>query len=639
MRKVLFVLAFLISSVFAESQVAAIPGYCTLGASQAMLSGMNSTNYQQGIVPFCTVTVYLTGTITPATIYATSTLTPLSNPFTASNLGYWQFYASSASGYDVVLSGGIAPNSYTNPVTITDAGGVGLASSIFSTSNNWTALQNFNAGLTAQSVNGVINAAFSSGGTVAAQLTAAIASCASTSCPYVYVPSSMGPGWWTPPIPNNVSVWDYRTGVLQIFTGANNANGGSVGLAVYANAQIGVSFPPVNPPANNPVAIYAEISSASGGNTIEAMNPLTNVVAGKDASSVTLEADNGNQGSDVSDPWAINHKIGVQATTGGTVPSTAAFFADSSGTGGVAGWHYGFMADVILGTQFTSSNRRAVVTSSAITANASAQSVPLTYATQITGGTYMSVDSGANHEDVKVVSSTIVPATVTAIFAKNHTIGIGMSFYSGQYGMAYPNQIFQVSPLLLCSIADYYTTGTPSTCNMAVKDVGGTIQYPMTFNSSNQTVYADLGGGWSWQSETGTVYASLTNGTFTATNPTLKAASGTYAVLSAYDNAGVFQGALDAIPAASSPVPAWPVSSVVLEGQNGNTVVSSTGATGVIKITPNRVDVMDLTSTSITFGLESPYATYLACYTTGGKQGHCTTPPSGTPPTCGCSTP
>lgn len=32
-------------------------------------------------------------------------------------------------------------------------------------------------------------------------------------------------------------------------------------------------------------------------------------------------------------------------------------------------------------------------------------------------------------------------------------------------------------------------------------------------------------------------------------------------------------------------------------------------------------------------------ATYLACYATGGLLGHCATPPSGTPPTCGCVSP
>lgn len=56
---------------------------------------------------------------------ATSSLAQtLSNPFTATALGsaapgQWLFYAADNQAYDVVMSGGIAPNVYTQPVTIT----------------------------------------------------------------------------------------------------------------------------------------------------------------------------------------------------------------------------------------------------------------------------------------------------------------------------------------------------------------------------------------------------------------------------------------------------------------------------------------------------------------------------------------
>ncbi len=42
---------------------------------------------------------------------------------------------------------------------------------------------------------------------------------------------------------------------------------------------------------------------------------------------------------------------------------------------------------------------------------------------------------------------------------------------------------------------------------------------------------------------------------------------------------------------------------------------------------------------ALTIGSESGAATYLACYTTSGTLGHCTTSPSGSPPTCGCTSP
>jgi hypothetical protein len=56
----------------------------------------------------------------------------------------------------------------------------------------------------------------------------------------------------------------------------------------------------------------------------------------------------------------------------------------------------------------------------------------------------------------------------------------------------------------------------------------------------------------------------------------------------------------------------------------GSLSITSAGAVGI---------------SSVTISGESGAATYLACYTTGGRLGHCATAPSGTPPTCGCTAP
>src|SRR5208283_121074 len=85
---------------------------------------MASTNALQGIIPGCQVSVYLHGTTTLATIYADGSNTPLGNPFTAvvagsANSGSWIFWATAGSTFDVVLSGGISPNTYGTPLTIT----------------------------------------------------------------------------------------------------------------------------------------------------------------------------------------------------------------------------------------------------------------------------------------------------------------------------------------------------------------------------------------------------------------------------------------------------------------------------------------------------------------------------------------
>lgn len=100
------------------AQNAAISGDCKQGGTKATVSGLASSNYLQGIVPYCTVTVYLTGTTNLATIYSNVTGTPLTNPFTANSNGAWTFFTVINQGYDVVMSGGYSPNIYQAPVTL-----------------------------------------------------------------------------------------------------------------------------------------------------------------------------------------------------------------------------------------------------------------------------------------------------------------------------------------------------------------------------------------------------------------------------------------------------------------------------------------------------------------------------------------
>lgn len=149
MKRVLLLLVLAMAgapSLF--SQTDALQGHCTLGGTKALVSGLGSSNYNQGVIPGCSVSVYLTGTTTLATIYSNSTGTPLANPFTAvqlpsPNAGYWIFWAADGQGYDVKLSGGngnpactTAPNCYTVPLTYTDlkvgGGGGGSGVTFFS---------------------------------------------------------------------------------------------------------------------------------------------------------------------------------------------------------------------------------------------------------------------------------------------------------------------------------------------------------------------------------------------------------------------------------------------------------------------------------------------------------------------------
>jgi hypothetical protein len=107
------------------AQIAAIQGHSFLGGTQAVTSGLKSSNYMQGIVPYATICVYNTGTTAPATIYANASGAPLSSCFTSNasistDPGGWIFWAAINQGLDVVMSGGVSPNMYPAPVTISD---------------------------------------------------------------------------------------------------------------------------------------------------------------------------------------------------------------------------------------------------------------------------------------------------------------------------------------------------------------------------------------------------------------------------------------------------------------------------------------------------------------------------------------
>ena len=121
-KYILFAILALSISVIAQN--VPISGYCTRGGVGATTQGMSSINFLQGIIPSCTVAIYISGSspYTLATLY-TQSGGAQANPFTAtnaasSNPGYWIAYAPTVQAYDIVLSGGIAPNTYPSPITL-----------------------------------------------------------------------------------------------------------------------------------------------------------------------------------------------------------------------------------------------------------------------------------------------------------------------------------------------------------------------------------------------------------------------------------------------------------------------------------------------------------------------------------------
>ena len=118
MKKLAILLALLLLPSFALGQTGAYSGHSFVGGTPATTSGMNSSNYMDGIIPGASITVYLTGTTTKATIYADGSNTPLSNPFFSNlapgtNPGGFIFWAAQNQGLDIQAQGGMGNASCT----------------------------------------------------------------------------------------------------------------------------------------------------------------------------------------------------------------------------------------------------------------------------------------------------------------------------------------------------------------------------------------------------------------------------------------------------------------------------------------------------------------------------------------------
>ena len=90
-----------------------INGYCQDGGKLAQTVGQNSTTKLLQSYPGCTVTVYISGTLTLAPIFSDNIGTVKANPFTADAVtGAWFYYTNDGTN-DVKLSGGGIPTPFT----------------------------------------------------------------------------------------------------------------------------------------------------------------------------------------------------------------------------------------------------------------------------------------------------------------------------------------------------------------------------------------------------------------------------------------------------------------------------------------------------------------------------------------------
>lgn len=135
LRKLLLSSVLISSAVFGRERIA---GWCQQGNQRVVTPGsQNSTTLVQRSYPSCTVTVYLTGTLTLATIYSDNSGTSLGNPFTAqAGNGYWYFYVDNGVVDAKLSAAGIASPFTLGAITANDfLAGFGVLSGGWNGSN------------------------------------------------------------------------------------------------------------------------------------------------------------------------------------------------------------------------------------------------------------------------------------------------------------------------------------------------------------------------------------------------------------------------------------------------------------------------------------------------------------------------
>lgn len=127
-RKVVPILLFLLALCATSAQAnQRYTGYCARGGQSLILSGLTGAPLVTGSYPYCTVTVYFTGTTTIATGLTSDAagLNPIQNPMTADQFGTFYFYAPNGSRLDVKLSGNGIPTWTIGDIYFNDSTGGG----------------------------------------------------------------------------------------------------------------------------------------------------------------------------------------------------------------------------------------------------------------------------------------------------------------------------------------------------------------------------------------------------------------------------------------------------------------------------------------------------------------------------------
>ena len=274
-------------------------------------------------------------------------------------------------------------------------------------------------------------------------------------------------------LPDNVAIWDFRTnGRLKITTHPNeNAAGSAVGLWIAAGP---LGFTSGNPIANNIVGLYSAVQSTGGIDTW-GENPVVDLPSNApDANLWGSEIDLAAQGEKRQGQYIGLDVVASSAREAN--PLTAAVRAYTANTN-AAGWRMGFDVRGVINCAFCVEG---IETGLKLTEDISGSVSPQTVATnaiagnnEIFIGALLSVDSGINHEDVRITSMSGITYSVTGIFRKNHLKGTVFTVYSGDRILESGNTVTALYPYHLGSLRSYTNSHTASVLGFSVDDNSG----------------------------------------------------------------------------------------------------------------------------------------------------------------------
>ena len=350
-------------------------------------------------------------------------------------------------------------------------------------------------------INTFLNASLFSGASVSAQIQAAVSACASISCSGVEIPSNMGTGYWSFPLPSNVTVYDFRGGSMRVFNDNTTArsSGYPTLCGFYSHSS---SFPPVSP--GGLVTCYIEanggVSSDQDAVTLNT-NANLNLTPGYFAGGSGTEVDTWDFGTgSYYDPWTFpGSTTGQRWSVGGTnhAMSSALY---TYGVYSNYGANFGLTLSGITGSLIKTDNYRQFHTTQAITGSGTPQTVTLD-ASQFYIGEYVSIGG----ENVLVTGAT--GTTITGVFTQSHPSGVAVSSYAAQYGIDFGTNQFAQSPVLLGSLQ--IQNGFNSPINLGLLDSSGTFRMPFWWDTANNTHVRSVGGNVDFEDVNGNVQAQF----------------------------------------------------------------------------------------------------------------------------------